>query len=98
MPAQHASLGALRAAESGLPVVQAALTGVSAAYDARGRRLAALPTQRRAAIVVTISLARRHTPYDAVGNVVPVACGVLLVGGLLVARGARPRSRRAPGR
>ena len=35
--AQHASLGALRAAETGRPVVQAALTGDSAAFDARGR-------------------------------------------------------------
>jgi hypothetical protein len=32
--AQHASLGALRAAETGRPVVQAALTGDSAAFDA----------------------------------------------------------------
>ena len=39
-PAQHASLGALRAAETGRPVVQAALTGVSAAFDAQGRLLA----------------------------------------------------------
>ena len=37
--AQHASLGALRAAETGRPVVQAALTGDSAAFDARGRLL-----------------------------------------------------------
>ncbi len=33
--AQHAALGALRAAETGRPVVQAALTGDSAAFDAR---------------------------------------------------------------
>ncbi len=38
--AQHASLSALRAAETGRPVVQAALTGDSAAFDARGRVLA----------------------------------------------------------
>ena len=39
-PDQHASLGAVRAAETGRPVVQAALTGDTVAYDARGRLLA----------------------------------------------------------
>ncbi len=39
-PAQHASLGAVRAAETGRPVVQAALTGDTVAFDARGRLLA----------------------------------------------------------
>ena len=44
---QHASLGAVRAAETGRPVVQAALTGVSAAFDPRGRRLAWFDAPRR---------------------------------------------------
>ncbi len=39
-PAQHAALSAVRAAETGRPVVQAALTGDSAAFDDRGRTLA----------------------------------------------------------
>ncbi|HEY1004379.1 MAG TPA: apolipoprotein N-acyltransferase, partial [Streptosporangiaceae bacterium] len=39
-PDQHASLSAVRAAETGRPAVQAALTGVTAAFDARGRLLA----------------------------------------------------------
>ena len=39
-PDQHASLAAVRAAETGRPVVQAALTGVTVAFDARGRLLA----------------------------------------------------------
>src|SRR5829696_2899220 len=37
---QHASLSAVRAVEAGRPVVQAAISGTSAAFDARGRRLA----------------------------------------------------------
>ncbi|MGO8889835.1 MAG: apolipoprotein N-acyltransferase, partial [Streptosporangiaceae bacterium] len=36
-PDQHASLAAVRAAETGRPAVQAALTGVTVAFDARGR-------------------------------------------------------------
>jgi apolipoprotein N-acyltransferase len=72
-PAQHAALGAVRAAETGRPVVQAALTGVSAAYDARGRRLAWLDTSRRGAAVVRLwpAPAASRTPYDRYGDVVP---------------------------
>src|SRR6202453_1663438 len=46
-PAQHASLSAVRAAETGRPVVQAALTGDTAAFDARGRQLALMSAQQR---------------------------------------------------
>ena len=48
-PDQHASLSALRAAETGRPVVQAALTGDTVAFDARGpgARLARPGRQRR---------------------------------------------------
>ena len=55
-PAQHASLGALRAAETGRPVVQAALTGVSAAYDAQGRLLASMSTAQRGLLTVRLGL------------------------------------------
>ena len=55
-PAQHASLGALRAAETGRPVVQAALTGVSAAFDSRGRNLAWFGTSRHGVVVVRLAL------------------------------------------
>ncbi len=44
-PAQHAALSAVRAAETGRPVVQAALTGDSVAFDARGRLLALMTAQ-----------------------------------------------------
>ncbi|MFI6516102.1 apolipoprotein N-acyltransferase [Spirillospora sp. NPDC050679] len=71
-PPQHASLGAVRAAETGRPVVQAALTGVSAAFDARGRRLAWADTGERGAVVVTLSLPgpASRTPYDRFGDYV----------------------------
>jgi apolipoprotein N-acyltransferase len=72
-PAQHAALGAVRAAETGRPVVQAALTGVSVAYDARGRRLAWLDTSHRGSAVVTLwpVSAGSQTPFDRYGDVVP---------------------------
>ena len=46
-PQQHLAITRLRAAESGLPILRAANTGVSAAIDARGRVLASLPLGRR---------------------------------------------------
>jgi apolipoprotein N-acyltransferase len=62
-PAQHASLGALRAAETGRPVVQAALTGVSAAYDAQGRLLASMTTAQRGLLTVRPGAGTGHGPH-----------------------------------
>jgi len=81
-PAQHASLGALRAAETGRPVVQAALTGVSAAYDAQGRLLASMGTAQRGLLTVRLGLEPRTalTPFDRYGDVVPwTAIGIALL-------------------
>jgi apolipoprotein N-acyltransferase len=71
--AQHASLGALRAAETGLPVIQAALTGDSAAFDARGRLLAWDGSSYRGATVVRLVLAAAaaRTPFDRLQDYVP---------------------------
>jgi len=85
-PAQHASLAALRAAETGRPAVQAALTGVTAAFDARGRLLRWLPTSRRGAAVVRLDLpaASDLTFFDRFGDLVPwTALGIsVLAAGL----------------
>ena len=91
-PPQHAALGAVRAAETGRPVVQAALTGVSAAFDPRGRRLAWLDTPRRGSVVVTLSPSRGRTPYDRFGDFVPwLAVMITLAAGLWAWRGSRVR-------
>jgi apolipoprotein N-acyltransferase len=72
-PEQHASLAALRAAESGRPAVQAALTGDSVAFDARGRQLAWASTADRGVIRVRLALppASVRTPFDRLGDYVP---------------------------
>ncbi|TQF65493.1 apolipoprotein N-acyltransferase [Rhodococcus spelaei] len=78
-PAQLASFGALRAAETGRPAVVAALTGVSAGFDARGNRLAWLPSAAHGALEVDVPLSVRDTAYDRFGDSVPAACAGLLV-------------------
>ncbi|PCG83558.1 apolipoprotein N-acyltransferase [Streptomyces sp. WZ.A104] len=96
-PAQHASLGALRAAENGRPVVHATLTGVSAAYGPRGERLGRpLGTDASAAEVFDVPVARRTTLYGRLGDW-PVygAMGAMAV--LCAAVGVRALRKPAPG-
>ena len=71
--AQHAALAALRAAETGRPVVQAALTGDSVAFDARGRLLAWKGPSFRGVALVRLGLppASARTLYDRLGDYVP---------------------------
>ena len=95
-PAQHASLGALRAAETGRPVVQAALTGVSAAYDAQGRLLASMSTAQRGRLTVRVGLepGTALTPFDRYGDVVPwTAIGIALLAAVAGFRTWRRRVR-----
>jgi apolipoprotein N-acyltransferase len=82
---QHASLSAVRAVEAGRPVLQAALSGTSAAFDARGRRLAWAPGSWRGAGVVELPLSGERTPYVRAGDVVPVACALALAAAAVVA-------------
>jgi apolipoprotein N-acyltransferase len=69
-PDQQASLAAIRAAETGRPVVQAALTGDTVAFDDRGRQLAWLGQDSRGAVTVTLSLpgVTSKTFYDQAGD------------------------------
>ena len=71
-PDQHASLSALRAAETGRPVVQAALTGDTVAFDARGRELAWLGQDSSGVVTVRLDLpaAADRTFYDEAGDYV----------------------------
>jgi len=97
--AQHASLGALRAAETGRPVVQAALTGVTAAFDSRGRLLTWLGTTQRGVAFVRLPLVPGSdlTLFDRVGDTVPLAAIGISVLAALVALNHTRRSRRLIG-
>jgi apolipoprotein N-acyltransferase len=60
-PYQHLAFGAWRAAETGLPLIRAANTGISAVFDGRGRVLHSTELQARDAFALTIDLPAPHT-------------------------------------
>ncbi|MEU5218475.1 apolipoprotein N-acyltransferase [Streptomyces sp. NPDC020807] len=93
-PAQHASLAALRAAETGRPVVHATLTGVSAAYGPDGRRIGpALGTEASAVAVRELPLSATTTGYVRWGDW-PVYGTLLVLGAVCAAAGAGALRRR----
>jgi apolipoprotein N-acyltransferase len=71
--AQHAALGGLRAAETGRPVLQAALTGDTVAFDPRGRLVTWKDSSFRGVAVVRLGLppVSSRTLYDQLGDYVP---------------------------
>ena len=95
---QHASLSAIRAAETGRPVVQAALTGDSAAFDDRGRLLAFEDAGKRGTVMARLSLppASARTPFDRLKDYVPwTATGIAALAAAIALAGvARRRSGR----
>jgi len=93
---QHASLAAIRAAESGRPAVQAALTGDAAAFDRRGRVLGWMGASQRGVLRVTLALPPRsvRTPFDRFGDYVPWLAIAVIAIGILCAIDARGRMRR----
>ncbi|MGW7077793.1 apolipoprotein N-acyltransferase [Streptomyces sp. NPDC054866] len=97
-PEQHASLAAVRAAETGRPMVHATLTGVSAVYAAGGERVGApLGTSASTTATYDIPLAEGVTPYVRLGDwPVHAALGVLTV--LCAAEGVRSLRGPAKGR
>ncbi|MCH6158979.1 apolipoprotein N-acyltransferase [Streptomyces marispadix] len=99
-PAQHASLAALRAAETGRPMVHATLTGVSAVYGPHGERIGPwLGTDRHTAEVYKVPLATGSTLYLRTGDwIVHTAVAALVVYGAAEGAGAFRRRRRGGGR
>jgi apolipoprotein N-acyltransferase len=95
-PAQHASLSALRAAETGRPVVQAALTGDSVAFDPRGRLIAWAGTSFRGVLNVRIGLppGSARTLYDRLQDYVPWTATAIAILAALTGLYRRARDRR----
>jgi apolipoprotein N-acyltransferase len=88
-PGQHASLAALRSAETGRPMVHATLTGVSAVYGPGGERVGSwLGTGASRAQVYEVPLADGVTPYVRYGDW-PVDVALLVLAALALTEGVR---------
>ncbi|MET9364216.1 apolipoprotein N-acyltransferase [Streptomyces sp. NPDC006632] len=96
-PAQHASLAALRAAETGRPMVHATLTGISAVHGADGGRIGRwIGTSASTSAVYDIPLTTGTTPYVRFGDwAVYAALAVVVV--FCAAQGTRVLRRPAAG-
>lgn len=94
---QHALAAPLRAVESGAPLVRVANTGVTAAFDAYGRRMGEmLEPGRPGTAVYAIPPAGSRTFYATWGDVFALLCGVFVIMGKVMgsARRTRIRTRR----
>jgi apolipoprotein N-acyltransferase len=87
-PYQHLAQARLRAAESGLPMVRVANTGVSAVIDARGRVLDSLPLDQAGFLDVTLPTALPATLFARTGDL-PVALLLFAALGVLATRRVR---------
>ncbi|OBI30119.1 apolipoprotein N-acyltransferase [Mycobacterium sp. E2238] len=85
---QLAAQVAVRAVEAGRPAVHAGLSGDSSAFDARGHRLAWCPSGFRGVTVVSVPLGSRVTPYQRLGDWVPMLAFVVV--GCALVRWQRP--------
>ncbi|MFT2016805.1 apolipoprotein N-acyltransferase [Streptomyces sp. 796.1] len=96
-PAQHASLAALRAAETWRPTAHASLTGVSAVFGPRGTPVGhRLGTDRSAAAVYDVPLARGTSPYVRFGDWPLYAAALTLFTAAVLAAGRALRRRPRP--
>ncbi len=77
-PYQHLAQARMRAIESGLPVLRAANTGVSAAIDAQGRVLSSLALNTEGYLDAPLPVAKPATLYWKIGDL-PVAVVILLL-------------------
>jgi apolipoprotein N-acyltransferase len=88
-PEQHASLAALRAAETGRTMVHATLTGVSAVYGPDGARLGPwLGTDASTARVYEVPIAHGVTPFVRYGDWT-VDGALLVLAGFCLSEGLR---------
>jgi apolipoprotein N-acyltransferase len=85
-PRQHLAAARLRAVEEGLPLLRAANTGISAAFDARGHELGRVGMQETGTLAVRLPGSLPPTPFARYGLWVPGIAASVALGLGLVAR------------
>jgi apolipoprotein N-acyltransferase len=94
--AQHVAIGQIRAAETGRPLVQAAISGISAIIDANGVVLERTKLFDRTVLEATVTTTSGQTPYVRYGEWAIGMSEIVLAGAVLISIrrvGLRPRSR-----
>ena len=81
--AQHLAIGQMRAAETGRPVLQSAISGISAVIDANGNVHDRTHLFDRTVVQATVGITSGETPYVRYGEWATVAA-VLAVGTALI--------------
>ena len=87
---QHNQIGAMRALESGRPLLRATNTGITSAIDYQGRELARLPWFTRGILEVEVTGRQGTTPYVRWGDALTAALAGALLAAALVAARRRP--------
>ena len=77
---QHNQIAAMRALETGRPLLRATNTGITSAIDHEGREIARLPWFTRDTLEVTVTGRQGVTPYVRWGDALPVLVGLALFG------------------
>ncbi len=92
--ATHVATAQMRAAETGRPVLQAAISGESAVIDPNGRVLHHSELFTKTLLTATVTATTGETPYVRLGDWVLAAAGLGLLGAAAVS--ARRELRRPP--
>jgi apolipoprotein N-acyltransferase len=92
---QHVAISQMRAAETGRPVVQAAISGISAVIDADGVVRARTDLFERTVLQTTVEATGGETPYVRYGEWATLLSVLLLGAAAIVASSRAVRQRRA---
>jgi len=88
--AQHLAIGQFRAAETGRPLLQAAISGISAVVDHTGRVRARTKLFDPTVLVGEVATYRGRTPYSVLGDWAVAVSAVLLAGAVAAGRKRGP--------